>query len=206
MTGPQMLAYLRSGLDDPSGTPTPFWSDADCYIALNTAQVQVAADALSGSNEDSKLARAIIVDESLADGATAANTIFMPLCVYDAANSRHVPMHGPIEFIAYTGMTGSGFGDACIYSDKMHTNPASQTYHLVYAKFPVAITASVDCTLDEVCHPSVVESARVILLRKDISTSLSEAIEPDRNKLEVLRHGTQPKTGYQQRDVPYSSK
>lgn len=207
MTTAEMISALSSTLDEFGSIPTTFYTNPDDYlIALNNAQLQEVQDAVDAPVRYWRNVRNLVVTETITDGATLANECYVPLSVYDSGNQIHMTVVNKGRFVAYQDCAIPSWGIATIEGNTIKTAPAGKTVVLRYIKYPATLAVGTDSNLDPVCHARIVANARPILLRKDIDSSLLDAIEPDRNKLEVFKQARSAASGFAPRETPYSNR
>ena len=207
MTAAQMITMMSSLLDDKGGV-APFWvNPQDYYDALNTAQRELLDDLIE--IKDVPAYRALVVKETLADGTSLANRCRLPLSVRDSATPRHVTIKDVVAFTTYLGVGTPSFAQASVYNGAFHTNPAAQTWDVVYLREPLEIGVSQDCELSPVVHVKVVDKAKDIMLHKSLDAPQLDLVETQRNKEEIYsKKKPQPQTGYfpEPREIPYSTR
>ncbi len=208
MTAADMILYLKSTVDESGGIVTPFYVDpADYYDALCEGQRQVVVDAVGGADKDWRAVRNLVVEENLNDGQTTANPCLIPLSAIDEAAQMHVAVRDREDVTAYQSVTLPAWQQCVVYADTVHTFPAGGNVTLRYLRPPLSIGAAQDSELDVIYHARIIEAARMVMIRKDISAPLADEIETDRNKLETFRKAVKPaQEAFAPRDVPYSNR
>lgn len=222
MTTDDLIKLLKSTIDEIGGV-APFYVDPDDYLlALNDGQGVVFADLAGGTDAQLDRLPEFVVHETLTDpggGVALAGPCFMPLSIHThTAPRHHVTMKMLPDWLAYAGVTKTGFLQGAIAGDKLLTNPANVEVDVYYLRYPVEMFASydsqgnpvvmVDPEIDEVYHFELWQEAIQILLRKDLTSQRVSMIEAWRNRREMFRNAKAKKSvlepaKFVPKDIPY---